>query len=234
MSRQVFLDTETTGLEPTKGHRLTEIGCLEMINRKLTGRTFQTYLNPERELDAAAADITGLTFEFLKDKPKFIEVADDFMTFIEGAELIIHNAPFDLGFLNSELGRLNPVWQALESRFTIFDTLVLARNMHPGQKNNLDALCKRYSVDNTHRQYHGALLDAQILAKVYLSMTSGQSSLSFGIENESDSDALNSQASRGAFKEMSYPAIVRFGDLKIIQATEAELQAHEQLMSEIS
>lgn len=234
MSRQVFLDTETTGLEPTKGHRLTEIGCLEMINRKLTGRTFQTYLNPERELDAAAADITGLSFEFLKDKPKFIEVADDFLAFIEGAELIIHNAPFDLGFLNAELKRVDLQCQTLESRFTIFDTLVLARNMHPGQKNNLDALCKRYSIDNTHRQYHGALLDAQILAKVYLSMTAGQSSLAFGIEAESDSDALRAQSNTGSLKEISYPKLVRKGDLKVIQATEAELQAHEQLMSEIT
>ncbi len=234
INRQVFLDTETTGLEFAKGHRLTEIGCLEMINRKLTGRTFQSYLNPERELDAAAADITGLTFEFLKDKPKFVEVADDFLAFIEGAELIIHNAPFDLGFLNAELKRIDLGCQTLESRFAIFDTLALARKMHPGQKNNLDALCKRYSIDNTHRQYHGALLDAQILARVYLSMTAGQSSLAFGTEAESDSDALAVHSNKRVFKEPSYPAVVRKGDLRVIQATEAEVQAHEQFMSEIT
>ena len=235
MSRQIFLDTETTGLEPSKGHRITEIGCLEMINRKATGRTFQTYLNPERELDAAAADITGLTFEFLKDKPKFIEVVDDFIAFIEGAELIIHNAPFDLGFLNSELRKLQHPWQPLESKFTIFDTLMLARRLHPGQKNNLDALCKRYFVDNTHRQYHGALLDAEILAKVYLSMTSGQSSLAFGTDSELEEESNFAGSSNlGNSIALSYPAIKRTGSLKVIKATEAELQAHEHMMSEIS
>lgn len=225
MSRTVFLDTETTGLEPSKGHRITEIGCLEMINRKLTGRTFQRYLNPEREVDPTAADITGLTLEFLKDKPKFIEVVDEFLEFIEGAELIIHNAPFDLGFLNSELEKLKHPVQPLEATFSIVDTLVLARRLHPGQKNNLDALCKRYHVDNEHRQYHGALLDADILAKVYLSMTAGQSSLAFGSDTEIE--AVNTS------KQNTYASVKRTGVLPVTRATVEEQQLHEKILSEI-
>lgn len=233
MKRQVLLDTETTGLDPFKEkHRLTEIGCLEMVNRKLTGRKFQSYLNPEREVEAMAAEITGLTWEKLKDKPKFIEVVDDFILFIEGAELIIHNAPFDLGFLNAELARVNHGWHPLEAKCSIFDTLVLARSLHPGQKNNLDALCKRYNVNNTHRRYHGALLDAEILAKVYLSMTAGQSSLAFGSEAEIETElTVISEVSRTQTKAHQYPSVKRKGVLPVIKATEEESKAHEALSS---
>lgn len=232
MSLQVLLDTETTGLDPKKGHRLTEIGCLEMKNRKLTGRKFQTYLNPEREVEANAAAITGLTWEMLKDKPKFIEIVDDFIEFIGGAELIIHNAPFDLGFLNAELARLNHAWQPLEAKCSIFDTLVLARRLHPGQKNNLDALCERYKIDNSHRQYHGALLDADILAKVYLSMTAGQRNLAFGSgDTESTLDLVSPTPTKNIAAH-AYPRVKRAGNLVVIKATEAECTAHNALYSD--
>ncbi len=177
--RQVVLDTETTGLDPTKGHRLTEIGCLEMVNRRLTGRKFHAYINPEREIEKEAAAITGLTTGFLSDKPKFSQIAHQFLEFLQhpNTELIIHNAPFDLGFLNHELSMINHPWSPLENYLNVIDTLVVARNLHPGQRNNLDVLCKRYNVDNSHREYHGALLDAELLAKVYLAMTAGQTSM---------------------------------------------------------
>lgn len=191
--RKVVLDTETTGLSPAKGHKLTEIGCLEIIDRKVTGNTFQTYLNPERDLDEGAMRITGLTREFLSDKPLFVDVADEFIKFIDGAELIIHNAPFDLGFLNHELGLIKHPWGCIEDRLSVLDTLIMARKKHPGQKNNLDALCQRYNVDNEHREYHGALLDSEILAEVYLAMTAGQATLSLtSIEESTKSvDSLN-------------------------------------------
>lgn len=234
MSRLIILDTETTGLEPRKGHRMTEVGCLEMVNRKLTGRKFHTYLNPEREVDAVAAEITGLTFERLKNEPKFSEVVDDLITFlfVEGTELVIHNAPFDLSFLNAELVAAKHPFHPLEAKFTIFDTLALARRLHPGQKNNLDALCKRYNVDNTHRQYHGALLDAEILSKVYLSMTAGQSSLAFGLDSESESELDRSLSSTAQPKASTHPPVNRAGVLPVIKATLEERQAHEKLFSD--
>lgn len=177
--RQIVLDTETTGLEWQKGNRVVEIGCVELQERRRTGRTFHRYLNPEREFEPGAQEVTGLTLEFLADKPRFAEIAEEFLAFIDGAELIIHNAAFDLGFLNAELARL-PGQGRIEDRCTIEDTLTLARQRYPGQRNSLDALCNRLGVDNSQRQLHGALLDAQILADVYLAMTAGQSEIGFG------------------------------------------------------
>ena len=174
MNRQIILDTETTGLKHDEGHRVIEIGAIELIDRKFTGRTFHHYINPQREIDAGAIAIHGITNEFLQDKPLFSDLAVQMMEFLDGAELIIHNAPFDVGFLNAELKRLILPWRRLENHCQIFDTLLLARKLHVGQKNNLDALCKRYFVDNTKREYHGALLDANLLAHVYLAMTGGQ------------------------------------------------------------
>lgn len=174
--RQIVLDTETTGLEPEAGHRIIEIGAVEMIERRLTGRHFHEYINPEREVEAGALEVHGITSEFLEGKPRFAEIRDAFIEFITGAELVIHNAPFDVGFLNAELARLEPP-SRVEQVATVLDTLVLARQMHPGQRNSLDALCKRYEVDNSNRSLHGALLDAEILADVYLVMTGGQTDL---------------------------------------------------------
>ena len=180
--RQIVLDTETTGLEPEKGHRVVEIGGVEVIDRKLTGQHFHSYLNPEREVDDAAYEIHGLSDKFLSSQPLFKEIASDFLSYIEDAELIIHNAPFDVAFLDFELARLkNKV--TVSDRCSVVDSLALARHKHPGQKNNLDALCRRYGVDNSARDLHGALLDAEILADVYLLMTGGQTVL-FGDAND--------------------------------------------------
>ena len=178
--RQIVLDTETTGLDPAQGHRIIEIGCVELINRKLTGNHFHHYLQPDRDVDEGALEVHGISNEFLLDKPRFASIADDFLTFVSSAELIIHNAPFDLGFINVELklvGKNN-----LESVSTVLDTLVMAREMYPGQRNSLDALCKRLAIDNSQRTLHGALLDAEILADVYLIMTGGQVSLSLSVD----------------------------------------------------
>lgn len=174
--RQVVLDTETTGIGSEVGHRIIEIGCVELIERELTGNHFHHYLNPQRAVDEGAFRVHGLSNEFLKDKPLFADISHELLAFIDGAELIIHNAPFDVGFLNAELRRINAE-KTISDYCTIFDTLVVAREKNPGQRNNLDALCKRYDVDNTNRKYHGALLDAEILAAVYLAMTGGQRSL---------------------------------------------------------
>lgn len=176
--RQVVLDTETTGLEWRKGNRVVEIGCVELLERRATGRTFQCYLNPDREFEPGAQEVTGLTREFLADKPRFAEVVDEFLAFIDGAELVIHNAAFDVGFLDAELARLEGHGR-LQERCTVEDSLLLARQRFPGQRNSLDALCKRLGVDNSHRQLHGALLDAQLLAEAYLALTSGQSEIGF-------------------------------------------------------
>lgn len=225
--RQIILDTETTGLDPSKGHRLTEIGCLEMKNRRLTGEKFHTYLNPERMIDPGALHVTGITNEFLKDKPKFVDIVEQFLEFVEGAELIIHNAPFDMGFLNVELYLMKHTWHPLENRVSVFDTLALARRLHPGQKNNLDALCKRYNVDNSHRQYHGALLDASILSKVYLLMTAGQGTFSMGEEEKGS----HTQVSAIPISEKK---LTRKYNLKVVRATEEECRAHEAYLAEIS
>lgn len=187
--RQIVLDTETTGLEWQKGNRVVEIGCVELLERRPTGRTFHCYLNPEREFEPGAQEVTGLTLEFLADKPRFAEVAGEFLAFIEGAELVIHNAAFDLGFLNAELSRLDGAGR-IEDRCTVEDTLAMARQRFPGQRNSLDALCKRLDVDNSQRQLHGALLDAQILTDVYLALTSGQHEIGFASVDEQQASAI--------------------------------------------
>ncbi|MEN1727190.1 MAG: DNA polymerase III subunit epsilon [Pseudomonadota bacterium] len=183
--RQVVLDTETTGLEHREGHRIIEIGCVEMVERRLTNRNFHVYINPERAVEGGALEVHGITDEFLSDKPKFADVAAGFMDFIRGSELIIHNAPFDVGFLNAELARLEaPLNPAVEELSQVLDTLVLARQLHPGQRVGLDALCKRYEVDNSNRDLHGALLDAELLAQVYLAMTGGQVDLALDLAGD--------------------------------------------------
>ena len=180
--RQIVLDTETTGLEVSLGHRVIEIGCVELINRRVTGNHWHFYINPEREIDSGAFEVHGISNDFLDDKPRFAELAQDFVDYVKGAELVIHNAAFDVGFLNYELSLLEQSLSPLEDYCGVLDTLLLARQKHPGQKNNLDALCKRYGIDNSHRSLHGALLDARILADVYLVMTGGQTSLGLDVE----------------------------------------------------
>lgn len=221
--RQIVLDTETTGIGAEEGHRIIEIGCIELIDRELTGKYFHTYLNPQREVDEGAFRVHGISNEFLQDKPLFRDIADDLLEFIVGAELIIHNAPFDLGFLNAELKRLQ--WKkSIADHCTIFDTLVLAREKHPGQRNNLDALCKRYEIDNSKRQHHGALLDAEILAALYLAMTGGQRSL-FAEEHR-----VNSSRAGAAIVEK---APVLTANTPVIQASAEELALHEAFIRDL-
>ncbi|HHJ14825.1 MAG TPA: DNA polymerase III subunit epsilon [Gammaproteobacteria bacterium] len=186
--RQIVLDTETTGLEPREGHRIIEIGCVELVDRRLTGNNYHQYINPEREVDAGAIEVHGITNEFLADKPVFADVVEDFVEFVRGAELVIHNAPFDTGFIDHELGLCGRA-ERVSDLCGVLDTLALARRMHPGQKNNLDALCRRYEIDNSNRELHGALLDAEILADVYLAMTGGQVALGLGEESGAARDA---------------------------------------------
>ena len=217
--RQIVLDTETTGLEPSQGHRIIEIGCVELVNRKLTGNHYHQYIKPERDIDEGAIEVHGITSEFLADKPVFSQIIDDFIKFVDGAELVIHNAPFDVGFLNHEFRLHSSKAKTLESYCKILDTLAMARRIHPGQKNNLDALCKRYMVDNSQRELHGALLDAEILADVYLLMTGGQTRLALG----------GKQGSAGEYADEAED--IRRADpnrpkLKVIQASEEELLLH--------
>ena len=219
--RQIVLDTETTGLEPEQGHRIIEIGCVEILNRRKTGRTFHRYLRPDREVDRGALEVHGITNEFLAQQPRFADVVEELIEFIRGAELIIHNAAFDMAFLDAEFGRLGPASRRVrELCGSVIDTLPLARKMHPGQRNSLDALCKRYGVDNSRRELHGALLDAQILMDVYLAMTGGQVTL---LLTEAP---LQSSASG---EPVSFVARVR-GGLRVIVATEDELTAHERVL----
>ncbi|MBA1147142.1 DNA polymerase III subunit epsilon [Ectothiorhodospiraceae bacterium WFHF3C12] len=221
--RQIVLDTETTGLEPEQGHRIIEIGCLELDHRRPTGRTFHHYLQPDREVDAGAIEVHGITNEFLADKPRFGDIAQDFVAFVDGAELIIHNAPFDVGFINAELKRLGEAWARLDGYCSVVDTLVMARTMHPGQRNSLDALCKRYGIDNAQRELHGALLDAQILADVYLAMTGGQAALSLG-ETGEDGDGLVRSTVRAV--EAKQP-------LRVLRASDEEMAAHEAFLNRL-
>lgn len=222
--RQIVLDTETTGLEPSQGHRIIEIGCVEIIDRRLTGNHYHQYLQPDREIDEGAIEVHGISNEFLQDKPHFVDVVNDFMDFVRGAELVIHNAPFDVGFLNHELALLNWRDGQIETNCTVLDTLALARKMHPGQKNNLDALCRRYEVNNAHRELHGALLDAEILADVYLLMTGGQTDLLLtGQGGESQSEA-------GEIRRLSS----KRSPLRIVQANEEEIAAHEARLHAVS
>ncbi len=217
--RQIVLDTETTGIDPNDGHRIIEIGCVEVVERQLTGRNYHVYINPEREVEAEAITVHGITNEFLTDKPKFAEIADEFFEFIKGAELVIHNAAFDVGFMDSEFARLKPVRKTAD-HCGIVDTLAIARAKHPGQKNNLDALCKRYGVDNSNRDLHGALLDAEILADVYLLMTGGQTALSLDSGTGDDGSA-------GGLRRISSER----QPLAVVRASDEEAEAHEAFMA---
>ena len=216
--RQIVLDTETTGLETTEGHRIIEIGAVELINRKQTDQSFHIYINPEREVDEGAASVHGMTLDDLQDKPLFKDIAEDFIQFINGAELIIHNAPFDVGFINYEFSLLEDSKTKVEEICTITDSLVVAREIHPGQRNNLDALCKRYNIDNSQRTLHGALLDAEILADVYLAMTGGQ------ITFLADSNEINFKENYSKQKKSKRKESLQ---LRIVEATDKELAEHE-------
>ena len=222
--RQVVLDTETTGLDPAEGHRIIEIGCVELLNRRLTGSHYHQYLQPDRQIDAGAVEVHGITNEQLADKPRFADVAQDFLDFIRDAELIIHNAPFDVGFIDHELTLLGTSHGMVSELCRVLDTLALARQLHPGQKNTLDALCKRYCVDNSQRELHGALLDAEILADVFLAMTGGQAALS-----------LDGTREAGGLLRVS--KVRRISDdrpqLKVIRASSAERAAHEAFLAGI-
>ncbi|MEX2475567.1 DNA polymerase III subunit epsilon [Marinobacter sp.] len=220
--RQIVLDTETTGIDPSEGHRIIEIGCVEMMERQLTGRNYHVYINPEREVEAEAISVHGITNEFLADKPLFSDIADEFFEFIKGAELVIHNAAFDIGFMDAEFARLKPVRKTSE-HCGVLDSLAIARKRHPGQKNNLNALCKRYGVDNSNRELHGALLDAEILADVYLLLTGGQTALSLdaGSEDGGTSDGLRRlPADRKA--------------LKVQKASGEERETHDEFMAALA
>jgi len=223
-NRQIVLDTETTGLEPAQGHRIIEIGCVELIDRRLTGNNFHVYLQPDREIDAGAVEVHGITNEFLADKPRFADIAEEFIAYLRGAEVIIHNAPFDVGFIDAEFARL-PEGPRMAELCEITDTLVMAREMHPGQRNSLDALCGRYDIDNAHRTKHGALLDAEILADVYLAMTGGQKTLS--LEGEEDGESGEGEASGIRRLPADRPP------LRVVRASAEELARHEQRLAAI-
>jgi DNA polymerase-3 subunit epsilon len=229
MNRQILLDTETTGLETRDGHRIIEIGCVEMIDRKMTGNDYHQYIQPNREIDAEALAVHGITPEFLADKPVFEKITSDFIDYIKGAELIIHNAPFDVGFLDYEIDLHNQKtgenYPHLNELCTITDSLVIARDMHPGQRNSLDALCKRYKISNEHRTLHGALLDSQILGDVYLAMTGGQVTLSLSSSQGADFDNTSSSAFR--------PVSIDKEAFKVIKANDDELTAHNKRMIDI-
>ena len=220
--RQIILDTETTGLEASEGHRVIEVGCVELRSRRASENTFHRYLNPERAIDRGAHEVHGLSDEFLADKPRFADIAEDLLTFIRGAELIIHNAPFDVEFLNVELAKAG-IGERIEQICTIVDTVQMARRLHPGQRVNLDALCQRYSVDNSRRDLHGALLDAQLLAEVYIAMTSGQDALSFG-----------PAASEAAASASCVLEPLKRGALLVIRATADEIVAHTERIAQIA
>ncbi len=221
--RQIVLDTETTGLEPKQGHRIIEIGCVEIVNRRKTDRHFHQYLNPDREIDDGAFNVHGIGNDFLADKPRFADIAQEFIDFIRDSELVIHNAPFDVGFLNAELKKLGRKWGKTEDYCSVVDTLMMAREKHPGQKNNLDALCKRYEIDNSERDLHGALLDARILLDVYLVMTGGQETLSFD----------SSQEQQAADQTKARIVDVNRKPLRVIEATPEELAEHEKYLERI-
>jgi len=218
--RMIILDTETTGLEVGQGHRIIEIGAVEIVHRRKTGRTFHQYLQPDRAVDPGAMEVHGITDEFLLDKPRFADISDDFLAFIKGSELIIHNAPFDVGFMDAEFRRLDQGLPPVQAFCSIVDTLVMARSIHPGQRNSLDALCKRYEIDNSQRDLHGALLDAEILCDVFLAMTGGQGALSLDSgDSTSGSGATVKRAPRPV--DPSRPA------LRVVRASDEEEAAHE-------
>lgn len=220
--RQIVLDTETTGLNPRTGDRVIEVGCVELINRKLTGNNFHVYINPERDSDPRALEVHGLTTEFLADKPKFAEIAQSLLDYIQGAEVIIHNAPFDLGFLDAEYEKMKlPGFTSQISG--VIDTLIQAKEMHPGKRNSLDALCDRYGISNAHRQLHGALLDSELLAEVYLAMSRGQNSFVIDIEDTIPQSYQNDTEQSTAIATILVKA-----------ANEEELAAHQQLLAGLS
>jgi len=215
--RQVFLDTETTGLDPNQGHRIIEIAAVEFNNRQSTNKKYHSYINPEREIDAAAEEVHGLSLEFLQDKPLFQDIAKDFLNFIQGAELIIHNEPFDVGFINAELGRLD-LAKLEDNEVHITDSLQFAKDLRPGQRNSLDALCRAYNIDNSERTFHGALLDAQLLGEVFIAMTRGQEAISMDFVEENSTLAKKD---------------IDFSNLKVIKANLEELKKHQDFMEKI-
>jgi DNA polymerase-3 subunit epsilon len=221
--RQIVLDTETTGLDPTKGHRIIEIGCVELINRKRTGNELHQYLQPDREIDPGAIEVHGISNEFLADKPRFEDIVSDFLTYIEGAELIIHNAPFDVGFLDHEFELAGLGQGKTQATCSVIDTLVMARRLRPGQKNSLDALCRHYTIDNSQRDLHGALLDAELLAEVYLAMTGGQTALF------REGSAVKSAANNNVVRKLDKNRKT----LPIITASKEELVAHNAWLDEL-
>jgi DNA polymerase III subunit epsilon len=220
--RQIIVDTETTGLDPAQGHRVIEIGCVEMVNRRPTGKTFHRYIKPDREVDPGAMQVHGITNEFLVNQPRFAEISVELVAFIADAELVIHNAPFDVAFLDAELKRLPGPARRIADLCGVLDTLALARKMHPGQRNSLDALCKRYSVDNSNREFHGALLDARILLDVYLAMTGGQGAFTLG-------DTTTQNVATTSDVRATRPK----GELKVIAANESEIAVHERALSAV-
>jgi len=223
--RQVVLDTETTGLDPAEGHRIIEIGCVELINRRRTRNDFRVYCNPEREIDEVALEKHGITSEFLADKPRFVDIARELIAYIKNAELIIHNAEFDVSFLDHELGRIGPALGTIAEYCQVLDTLKLARQAHPGQRNNLDSLCQRYNVDNSHRRLHGALLDAELLADIYLAMTGGQTALLLD-----SASPLSTSASRAAGTDGVERSNI---PLRVLHASQWELELHEQWLDRL-
>lgn len=230
--RQIIMDTETTGIDPKEGHRIIEIGAVEVVNRRLTGRTYHQYINPQRAIDPEAMSVHGITDERVANEPVFGDIAEAFWAFIEGAELVIHNAPFDVGFMNAEFTHLKnaggPVIGPIEAGCQVLDTLKMARAMHPGQRNSLDALCKRYDIDNSSRTLHGALLDSEILAEVYLAMTGGQTALML---NNQDNDSQGSSAAHHTSTRQRVSLAP--GQLRIIQPTDAEWEAHQKKLDMI-
>jgi len=221
--RQIVLDTETTGLEPSEGHRIIEIGCVELVDRRITGDTYHQYIQPDRDIDAGAIEVHGITNESLADKPRFADIAAEFLEFIRGAELVIHNAPFDVGFIDHEFRLLDAFPGTVAEHCKVLDTLAMARRLHPGQRNSLDALCKRYEIDNSQRELHGALLDAEILADVYLTMTGGQVSLS--LDSRTDSNG-NQRADIQRLPADRQP-------LRVLRASDSECQAHAERLAAI-
>ena len=223
--RQLVLDTETTGLEVGLGHRIIEIGCVELVNRRLTGRNFHKYINPDREIDDGALEVHGITQEFLSDKPRFADIWDEFNEFLRGDELIIHNAPFDVAFLNHEIGLLNLGLPSIQDQSSVVDSLALAREKHPGQRNSLDALCRRYSIDNSQRVLHGALLDAEILSDVYLLLTGGQGGLFDVAEETKSEDHVDKVINVIATDSQSLSGFLE------VKASESEVREHEEFLS---
>ena len=223
--RQLVLDTETTGLEVGLGHRIIEIGCVELVNRRLTGRNFHKYINPDREIDDGALEVHGITQEFLSDKPRFADIWDEFNEFLQGDELVIHNAPFDVAFLNHEIGLLNLGLPSIQDQSSVVDSLALAREKHPGQRNSLDALCRRYSIDNSQRVLHGALLDAEILSDVYLLLTGGQGGLFDVAEETKSEDHVDKVINVRATDSQSLSGFLE------VKASESEVREHEEFLS---